>query len=232
MSKLLIILDSNFFNLFFLSFSEGKANKIDFAFAQSNNFKRNKIQFTDVYRVKTYNAAKNTSADDLAVIFLASNVKTSKTVAVAVPSTQAVADFFVGDNLVTCGFGDIDNFRNRTKTLHCTTLRVVPVAECSATVIPGTICTKNVDGKNTCGGENLMEKSANFSKFLQISGDFGAPAYTNSSGSLQVVGVVSFHPDSRPNARCQDGHYVVLTQLGNFATFLASPKTVGTNLSQ
>jgi secreted trypsin-like serine protease len=65
---------------------------------------------------------------------------------------------------------------------------------------------------------------------LEFLGDFGDPAYTNSSGTLQAVGVVSFYPDSRPNARCQDGHYVVLTQLGNFQTFLANPKTVGTNL--
>lgn len=101
----------------------------------------------------TYVSSKNTSADDLAVIYLASAVKTSKTVALATPSTQAVADFFVGDNLVTCGFGDIDNYRNRTTKLMCTTLRVVPVAECAATAIPGTICTKNVDTKNACGGK-------------------------------------------------------------------------------
>jgi secreted trypsin-like serine protease len=217
---------------FEFSASEGKANTIKFAFGQSNNFKTNKIAYSDAYRVSTYVSSKNTSADDLAVIYLESNVKTSKTIAVATPSTQTVADFFVGDNLVTCGFGDLDNFRNRTNQLYCTTLRVVPVAECAATAIPTTICTKNVGTSNVCGG--------NFQKLINLLihlisnlflGDFGAPAYTNSSGTLQVVGVVSFYPDSRPNTRCQDGHYAVLTQLGNFATFLASPKTVGTNLS-
>lgn len=149
-------------------------------------------------------------------------MKTSKAVAVATPSTQAAVDFFVNDNLVTCGFGDIDNYRNRSKVLMCTTLRVgedfvflvfieicfqifvflVPVAECATPPIAGTICTKNVDTKNACGsmGKFFVETNNNFSKF---SGDFGAPAYTNSSGSLQVVGVVSFYPNSRPNARCQ-----------------------------
>lgn len=147
---------SSFANLIFKNFlfscSEGKTNKIKFAFGQSYNFKRNKIEFKDIYRVKNYDASKNTSADDLAVIILNSPVKLSRKVAVAIPSTQTAVNHYVGDNLFTCGFGDLDNHRNRTKKLRCTTLRVVPVAECSTIPIPGTICTKNVDGRNVCGG--------------------------------------------------------------------------------
>lgn len=66
---------------------------------------------------------------------------------------------------------------------------------------------------------------------MTFSGDFGAPTYSNSTGTLTPVGVISFYPDSRPNARCQGGHYVIITQLGAFAAFIAAPKTVGTNLS-
>lgn len=152
--------------------------------------------------------------------------------AVATPNTQSAVNFYVGDNLFTCGFGDLDNYRNRTKKLRCTTLRVVPVAECSTIPIPGTICTKNVDGRNVCGGTDFSHRFCLIlikMVFNLLLGDFGDPTYTNSSGALQVVGVVSFYPDSRPNARCQDGHYVVLTQLGNFQAFLADPILVGTN---
>lgn len=47
--------------------------------------------------------------------------------------------------------------------------------------------------------------------------------FTNSSGSLTAVGVVSFYPDTRPNARCLDGHYAVITQLGAYRDFIADP---------
>lgn len=63
--------------------------------------------------------------------------------------------FKVDDELYSCGFGDIDNFKNRTRRLRCTTLRVVPALECSSSVpIPNTICTNNFDSKNVCGGLN------------------------------------------------------------------------------
>lgn len=67
------------------------------------------------------------------------------------------------------------------------------------------ICTKNTDDKNAC------------------SGDIGAPAYSNKTGSLVAVGVISYFPDTRPNARCQDGHHVVITQLGSYVAFLNNP---------
>ena len=46
----------------------------------------------------------------------------------------------------------------------------------------------------------------------------------NNSNNYLPVGVVSFYPDSRANARCQDGHYVVVTQLGNYEDFLKKPE--------
>lgn len=64
-----------------------------------------------------------------------------------------------------------------------------------------------------------------------FSGDIGSPTYANFSGTLQVVGVISFYPDARRNSPCQDGHYAVLTQLGSYSQFLKSPSTIGTNLS-
>jgi hypothetical protein len=140
--------------LFHPSCSEGKTNRIDFAFGNSYRFRKNqKVTFKDIWRVTTYDASKNTSADDLAIIILNAPVKTNKNVAVATPGTQTAVNQFLNENLVTCGFGDIDNYRNRTRRLRCTTLRVVPVAECATPSIPGTICTKNVDTKNVCGGQ-------------------------------------------------------------------------------
>lgn len=126
--------------------------------------------------MSTYDASKNTSADDLAVILLNSPVKTNKYVNIAVPSTISAVDFYVREDLFTCGFGDTDNFRNRTKKLRCTTLRVVPVAECFTPPIPGTICTKNVDGRNVCGGKiyfftfliTTNQRSLNFQVILAI----------------------------------------------------------------
>lgn len=70
--------------------------------------------------------------DDLAAIVLTQTVPTTPLIAGSFPSNEAAPDKFVGQNLVVCGFGVIDNQRNKTKTLKCTTLRVVPVAECAA----------------------------------------------------------------------------------------------------
>jgi len=47
-----------------------------------------------------------------------------------------------------------------------------------------------------------------------------------------VVGVVSFYPDTRPNARCLDGHYVVVTQLGSYRNFIADPTRPQYNLNE
>jgi hypothetical protein len=91
---------------------------------------------------------------------LESKVKTSKKIAINTPAIEVAVDAYKDQSLLVCGFGDIDNFRNRTNTLLCTTLRVVPVAECGATVVPNTICAKNVDGKNVCGGNSM--------KFLKL----------------------------------------------------------------
>lgn len=59
-------------------------------------------------------------------------------------------------------------------------------------------------------------------------GDIGSPVYLNVTNVLTAVGVVSFLPDARPNARCQDGHYTVITQLGAFGDFLKNPATYTT----
>lgn len=114
------------------------------AFGQSNDFTKNKIAIADVYKVSTYDAAKNTSADDLAAIKLTEIVKTSSSIAGAFPSTEVKPDAFVGQNLVVCGYGVIDNQRNKTKALKCTTLRAVPVAECTAVLAASAPATTTV----------------------------------------------------------------------------------------
>lgn len=128
--------------------------------------------------------------------------------------------------------------------LQCTTLTVVPAADCIAamkakeTTAPagssngttgagtsassnttttaaappkGVICTRNLDG--SCGG------------------DQGSPVFSNKTGSLALVGVVSLYPDTRPNARCKDGHMVVVTQLGSFKNFIINPTAPSTSTS-
>jgi hypothetical protein len=101
----------------FLSSFEGKTNTVKFAFGQTNIFRKTKPFLKEIYRVVTYDSSKNTSADDLAVIVLKSAVKTNKIIGISVPSTETTTDFYVGDNLFTCGLGEIDNYRNRTKGL-------------------------------------------------------------------------------------------------------------------
>jgi secreted trypsin-like serine protease len=51
-------------------------------------------------------------------------------------------------------------------------------------------------------------------------GDEGSPVFSNKTGKLVYVGVVSIFPDMRKNARCKDGHKVVITQLGNYKDFI------------
>jgi secreted trypsin-like serine protease len=67
------------------------------------------------------------------------------------------------------------------------------------------ICTKNIDDRNVCGG------------------DAGNPVFSNKTGGMSLVAVVSYFPDARGNARCKDGHYAVLTQLGSFKDFMNNP---------
>lgn len=88
---------------------------------------------------------------------------------------------------------------------HLTTTFNRDTTAAPAAAPPKYICTKNGDDKNAC------------------SGDFGSPVFLNMSGILSPVGVVSFFPDTRPNARCQDGHYTIVTQLGAYADFVKDP---------
>jgi secreted trypsin-like serine protease len=98
-------------------------------------------------------------------------------------------------------------------------LKVIPGSECAppaaatrrkrqAVAPEGIICTLNENDKNACAG------------------DEGSPVFVNQSGALQFVGVISHFLEQRPNARCQDGHKVVITQLGAWQTFLKDPTVV------
>lgn len=241
---------------------------------------------------------------------MASPVQTSATIAGAEVSTDSGVDAFLDEDLVVCGYGFTSNAKDKTKFLKCTTLEVVPFAECAkvikdnspvapstpgptplpdtttsaatttaaatttsapttpspspATPVPpqtcpasgstnanstapvetsttpaptpgpgpgptmpgaggspasgpptgppgnGMICMRNSDSRNACGG------------------DFGVPLFSNKTGTLVAVGVISFFPDVRANAPCEDGHYVVGTQLGSFKAFLSNPKSAST----
>jgi hypothetical protein len=56
-----------------------------------------RFTFKDIYRVKTFDASKNTSADDLAVIYLNNAVRTRRRIAVAIPSTEDTEDYYVSE---------------------------------------------------------------------------------------------------------------------------------------
>lgn len=123
-------------------------------------------------------------------------------------STDGTSDVYVGKDVTACGFGFTDNAGNTPKTLKCTTLRVVPSSVCTAVMTPlqqflmnlftGFICTKNSDSRNVCGG------------------DTGGALYLDGV----AIGLVSFFPDHRPNAKCEDGHLTLSTQFGVFSTAL------------
>lgn len=61
---------------------------------------------------------------------LAETVPTTSSVAPADVSTETNIDAFVGEKLLVCGFGVLNNQREKSRTLKCTTLRVVPFIEC------------------------------------------------------------------------------------------------------
>lgn len=194
-------------------------------------------QVQKIYVENSFDPSLNTSDNDVAIIALKNRVPTTATFAPTNPSKEDDLDAFLGEDLVVCGHGYIDN--NRTKPaargLQCTTLTVVPSWQCleaipTTTGYPTTtypnyddtttnpngwtttprysksfICTKNSDERNVCGG------------------DTGSPVFSNYTGNLALVGVVSFYPNTRPNTRCEGGHMVVITQLGSFQGFLNNP---------
>lgn len=79
--------------------------------------------------------------DDIAVITMDQSVKLSKTVTVGGLNTNDEDDYFVGKQLLVCGYGVIDNDRTKTKSLMCTTLRAVPISECTKIISAGDATT-------------------------------------------------------------------------------------------
>lgn len=75
--------------------------------------------------------------NDIAVITLDQAVKLSKTVTVGGLDTNDEDDYFVGKQLLVCGYGVIDNDRTKPKSLMCTTLRAVPISECKTIISAG-----------------------------------------------------------------------------------------------
>lgn len=169
----------------------------------------------DVYKNVLFDPSKNSSGADIAQVVLESRFSAATTlVEPSTPSTEATADAYVGEELFVCGHGDINNEGEKPgfRGLQCTYLRAVAKSECAAVMQPnvplpsGVICTKNLDAKNACNG------------------DQGSPVFSNKTGSLELVGVVSFFPNGRANARCEDGHHTVITQVGAQKEFVDDPQ--------
>lgn len=196
--------------------SEGKAGIVKIGLGQGNKIDA-KLIVSEIYKNSAYILTSNTSVGDLAVLLLSSAVTTTATIVPIAPTLDEAADKYLGENLVACGYGVTDNKRTKTTKLMCTTLKVIAAAECAppagrrkrqGTAPEGIICTQNNDDSNVCGG------------------DQGGPVFSNKTGTLQFVGVISYYLDSRPNARCQDGHKTVITQLGAWKAFVENPAVV------
>lgn len=196
---------------------EGKAYAIRFftSLAGPDGSQNTQIRMKEIYKSSTFVIENQTPGSDIAIITLTNKITPTSILAGAVPSTEDKQDAYFGEDLFVCGHGFIDNNRTRpgSRGLQCTTLRVINADKCPfAKPIPagvalpkGTICTVNNDDRNVCGG------------------DQGSPVFSNKTGTLQLVGVVSQYPNSRPNARCRDGHHVIVTQLGSFKDFIQDP---------
>lgn len=101
-----------------------------------------------------YDPSKNDSNYDWAIVYSKTNLKSSKPIESSNDDFNNNENAFVGQRLITCGFGSIDNYRNKSKELLCTSLRVVPNVECGETYVnKGLICSINKDDSNVCGGD-------------------------------------------------------------------------------
>ena len=122
---------------------DGPANSVKFFTGLSGQAGFTNTQF----KIQSINAAgdfipsSNVSGSDIAVVTLERSVTSTSSssyfnsaLEAATPSTNDKVDAYVGENLVVCGHGFIDNNRTRPgyRGLQCTTLRVVPLAECLA----------------------------------------------------------------------------------------------------
>lgn len=119
-----------YFTLFHISSTEGKASQVRYVFGQSNDFSKKDFKFAEIYKLKHFDPTKTISVSDLASIILTETVPTTATVAPAVISLEGESDAFVGENLLVCGFGFINNHKEKPGKLKCTNIRVVPVADC------------------------------------------------------------------------------------------------------
>lgn len=132
--------------------SEGFSNNIKYAAGGALDYQPLDIDYFEM--PVEYDASKNNSNFDFAIINLKSKVKSSKPLESSYDGDETDEDYYVGERLITCGFGSIDNFRNKSKELLCASLRVVPIVECGEIYVgKGLICTQNNDASNVCGGD-------------------------------------------------------------------------------
>lgn len=110
---------------------DGNATSIQFTFGGGNpsNGQRgygvSKISFAPGYNYTIRNSTNN-----LAVLTLNKTVKFNPRLDAAVPYYNTTQDAFVDQQLLVCGYGNINNNQKRPNSLQCTYL----------TVVPGTVC--------------------------------------------------------------------------------------------
>lgn len=106
------------------------------------------LDVLDIYKPPGFDAGSNKSTSDIAIIALNTRIKIHDEFT-SIPEFKDAVDAYVGENLLACGHGVIDNKRTKpgSKGLQCTFLRVVPSAECVTLLSSGPTATTAAAGR-------------------------------------------------------------------------------------
>ncbi|XP_046988529.1 brachyurin-like [Schistocerca americana] len=157
-----------------------------------------------------YNA--NTLNNDIAVIFLGTNVQLSSYIAlVNLPSRSQAGNSFEGQSATVSGWGLTADNGNTASTLQYTTLSVISNSLCQqyygGVIVSSTLCATGSNRQSTCNG------------------DSGGPMVIGSTGSFTLIGVVSFVS----NAGCSSGAPSGYARVTSFLDWISS--TAGVSIS-
>ncbi|XP_049851882.1 brachyurin-like isoform X3 [Schistocerca gregaria] len=157
-----------------------------------------------------YNA--NTLNNDIAVIFLGTNVQLNSYIAlVNLPSRSQAGNSFEGQTATVSGWGLTADNGNTASTLQYTTLSVISNSLCQqyygGVIVSSTLCATGSNRQSTCNG------------------DSGGPMVIGSTGSYTLIGVVSFVSD----AGCSSGDPSGYARVTSFLDWISS--TAGVSIS-
>ncbi|XP_049947940.1 collagenase-like [Schistocerca serialis cubense] len=145
-----------------------------------------------------YNA--NTLNNDIAVIFLGTNVQLNSYIAlVNLPSRSQAGNSFEGQTATVSGWGLTADNGNTASTLQYTTLSVISNSLCQqyygGVIVSSTLCAIGSNRQSTCNG------------------DSGGPMVIGSTDSFTLIGVVSFVSDAGCSSGAPSGYARVISFL-------------------